>query len=54
MLVDNMLRDMRELAEKHHEVSEDYARAIASWETARQDINHVVGLWNAKSRKWMD
>ena len=54
MLIDEMLRDKRELAEKHHEVSADYDRAVASWETARQDIGHFAGLWTAKSRKWMD
>jgi hypothetical protein len=49
-----MLRDMKELADKHYEVSEDYDRAIYSWEKARQDIGHFAGLWTAKTRKWMD
>ena len=52
MLIDEMLRDKKELAEKHHEVSEVYDTAIASWETARQDINRLVGFWTAKTRKW--
>jgi len=52
MLLDEMLRDKKELAEKHFEVSDDYDRAIASWETARQDIGHFAGLWTAKTRKW--
>ena len=42
-LVDSMLIDMRELAEKHYEVSEDYDRAIDSWEKAKLDISHFSG-----------
>lgn len=53
-LVDSILIDMRELAEKHYEVSEDYDRAIDSWEKAKLDISHFSGLWTGKTRKWSD
>ena len=53
-LVDSMLIDMRELAEKHYEVSEDYDRAIDSWEKTKLDISHFSGLWTGKTRKWSD
>jgi hypothetical protein len=53
-LVDSMLKDLKELAEKHHEVSEDYNKAVESWERAKQDISHFSGLWTGKTRKWLD
>lgn len=53
-LVDSMLIEMKELADKHHEVSEDYDRAIESWEKAKLDISHFSGKWTGKTRKWLD
>jgi len=44
MLVDSMLRDMRELAEKHHEVTEDYDRAIASWDRPDRILITLLGF----------
>lgn len=35
-LVDSMLKDSKELAEKHHEVKEDYDKAVQSWERANR------------------
>lgn len=51
-LLDFKLRDLKELADKHHEVSEDYDTAMGSWQIAKRDIGHFMGVWTAKSRKW--
>jgi hypothetical protein len=53
-LLDTTLRAMRELAQKHHEVSGDYDKALASWEAAKRDVNHFIGVWNSKSHKLTD
>ena len=51
-MLNSMLNEMKELAERHHEASEDYDKAIASWDAARQDIYHFSGLWTKKTREW--
>jgi hypothetical protein len=53
-LLDTTLRAMRELAQTHHEVSEDYGKALASWEAAKRDINHLIGVWNSKLHELND
>ena len=53
-IVDSLLKDKKELAEKHLEVSEDYGKAIDSWEAAKQDIYHFSGLWTEKTRRWQE
>jgi hypothetical protein len=51
-IIEGKLNDIKELAEKHHEVYEDYQKEVDSWEMARRDIYHVAGTWTAKTRKW--